>query len=260
MKVKFLGTGAADWSTRDFNSSEFRRFSSAIIDKDLLIDPGPHIFHFAKSNGLENMFDNIKNIIVTHSHPDHFNSNSVYELCSKTGCHIFGEEAALRKLNTELSSEQLAQICFTTIKPFESVAIGDYSVWALQSNHATRDPLEITFNYAIEKDGKKLFWGTDGAWFLCSTWNRIRKYGFDAMVFEATIGDVPGDDRIFSHNSTAMLKIMLETIRKQGCLATNGKAYCTHLAKTLHPNHDTVAEQLKELELVPMYDGEEIEI
>ena len=52
MKLTFLGTGAADWDINQYDAMpEFRRFSSALVNDDLLIDPGPHIFHFCEQNG-----------------------------------------------------------------------------------------------------------------------------------------------------------------------------------------------------------------
>ena len=47
MKLEFLGTGAADYLLeRDCDLAEFRRFSSMMVDGELLFDPGPHIFHY----------------------------------------------------------------------------------------------------------------------------------------------------------------------------------------------------------------------
>ena len=49
MKLTFLGTGAADWNINSYDAMPFfRRNSSALIDGTLLIDPGPHVFHFAE--------------------------------------------------------------------------------------------------------------------------------------------------------------------------------------------------------------------
>ena len=43
MRLTFLGTGAADWKPVPPDCAEPRRFSSAIIDGKLLIDPGPDV-------------------------------------------------------------------------------------------------------------------------------------------------------------------------------------------------------------------------
>ena len=261
MKLIFLGTGAADWTPKYFiEGTEYRRLSSALIDGELLIDPGPFIFHFADSINSKDMFSNLKAIIITHSHPDHISSVTVERLCTETNCTLYGDSASYRKLQKELPKETLEKINFVTISKFDEFETAGFKILALPSNHATSDPEEITLNYSIEKCGKKLFYGPDGAWLLYSVWQRIKSAQFDAMILEATIGDVPGDERIFTHNSTAMLKIMLETIRTQGCIKENGKVYCTHMARTLHQNHKTLIKQLKPLDVTPAFDGMEIEI
>ena len=57
MELLFLGTGAADWNiSKRVEGEFFRRFSSALVDGALLIDPGPHIFDFAEKNGTPELF------------------------------------------------------------------------------------------------------------------------------------------------------------------------------------------------------------
>ena len=49
MKIKFLGTGAADWPIeKPENITEYRRLSSALIDGVLLVDPGPQVLDVLK--------------------------------------------------------------------------------------------------------------------------------------------------------------------------------------------------------------------
>ena len=49
MKLLFLGTGAAGGVTgHPLDDPNIRRCSSTLVDRDLLLDPGPHIFDFAE--------------------------------------------------------------------------------------------------------------------------------------------------------------------------------------------------------------------
>ena len=262
MKLTFLGTGAADWTEKDFiEGREYRRWSSALIDGTLLIDPGPHIYHFAEKCGANDMFRGVKSIIVTHTHKDHFSSATLRRLLSEADFRIYGDAACLTKLKKELTENEFSRLNFTTAEPFESFVTADgYDILSLPSNHGTSDPLEKTRHYIIEKDGKRLFYGPDGAWLFYPAWQRMRGKHFDAMILEATCGYIPGDDRIFSHNSVPMLEIMLQTFRAQGCLDENSKVYCSHMAKTLHPDQTLLERELKPLGIIPAYDGLSIEI
>ena len=70
MKIKFLGTGAADWKREKYQGNMYRRLSSALIDNKLLIDPGPEVPEALNEFGID--AKDIKFVINTHRHPDHF--------------------------------------------------------------------------------------------------------------------------------------------------------------------------------------------
>jgi len=77
MKIKFLGTGAADWNFEKHKDLEgFRRNSSALIDDCLLIDPGadvPNALSVFKKNARA-----VKYIINTHWHGDHIEATAAF--------------------------------------------------------------------------------------------------------------------------------------------------------------------------------------
>lgn len=256
MELHFLGTGAADWNIKEREPGmEWRRFSSTLIDGKLLIDPGPHIFDYAESAGLPHLFDNVTDIIITHSHQDHFNCKNTLRVCSGArNCRVFGDSASLRKLTRELGEN--TTVDFRTVTPGVRFYAGDYSIMPVRSNHGTTDKKEITLNYAIKNGDQQMFYGLDTGWFLYESWVRLRKMRFDCMVFELTIGDIaPGDDRIFGHTSIPMLEIMLQTLRAQGCMKPDCRAVATHLAKTLHTDHASTAAKLAPLGVDLAYDG-----
>ena len=162
MKVTFLGTGAADWDIGAYVPGRFhRRFSSILINDDLLVDPGPHIFHFCETDGTSDLLDGVKNIIVTHSHGDHFNSATVARLCVDKDCTLWADPACMRKLIRELGEETAMKIKFVETKRNRDYEIGGYKVTSLRSNHATEDPDEDTRIYLIEEGGRILFYGCD---------------------------------------------------------------------------------------------------
>ena len=81
MKIKFLGTGAADWAPESLDSNgRHRYFSSALIDDVLLIDPGPHIFESAEKYCID--LSSVKYIINTHPHSDHLHKENLEKLVS----------------------------------------------------------------------------------------------------------------------------------------------------------------------------------
>ena len=262
MKVTFLGTGAADWDINAFVPGQFhRRFSSILINDDLLVDPGPHVFHFVEQSGNPDLLSGIKNIIVTHSHYDHFHAQTVARLCTDRDCTLWADPACRRKLIRELGDEAAAKISFVETRHGCDYEIGGYKVTSLRSNHATDDPLEDTRIYLIEENGRILFYGCDSAWIPTVSWNIIKNRPVNAMVLELTCGETATYDwRIFEHNTPEMLDIMLTMFRKYNLFAPDVRYYVSHLARTLHTDHEGLVEYLKPRGVLPAYDGFSFEV
>ena len=261
MKLLCLGTGAADWTDKDrVPGPAWRNFTSTLMDGTLLVDPGPHIFRFAAEHGMPDLFDNVTDVLVTHSHGDHFSPTVVKTLWEKKPRRLIGGFGCMQCL-TEYDPFFAAKVDFTELKPFEGTAAAGFDIFTLPANHSTAVPGEIPFHYILQKDGKSLYYGLDGAWMLRESWNAFRKWAhFDAMILDATVGDGEGDLRIFEHNNLRMVEEMVSTFRKLGTLKPDGKVYVDHMAKTLHTDHETLVKRLAPSGITPCFDGMDIEV
>lgn len=262
MNLTFLGTGAADWDINAYSpNAPFRRFSGTLVNDDLIIDPGPHIFHFAEHNGTPEMFDNVKNIIVTHSHADHFNAETVKRLCLGKDCTLWGDYACRKKLIAALGVNEAMKIRFVETALRVTYDIGGYEITVMRANHVTEYPEEAARMYLIKQGGRTLWWTGDSAWVPTESWNIIRDQAVNTVVLELTCGETAPDDwRIFEHNTLDMLVLMLKMFRKYDRFAPDVKFYVTHMARTLHTDHETLKETLAPLGVTPAYDGLSIEI
>lgn len=224
MKIKFLGTGAADWKLEKHKDMDgFRRNSSALIDSCLLIDPGPNVLDAIETFGIDQ--NEIKYIINTHRHSDHYNENTV----------------------ASLDGAEFVDLCAGEVKQ-----IGKYTVEALAANHAT---VQAAVHFIISDGEKNLFYGLDGAWLLYDEVAAIKKCGIDLAVLDATIGNVVGDYRVFEHNSLEMILLMKASLEKYV------KKFCiSHMARTLHTSHAELVEYMKQYGVDVAYDGCEIEV
>lgn len=81
MELNFLGTSAADYSDKLKNEyrncfdKNFRRSSSINIGKSILVDCGPHTIDSLNILGYK--LEDIENILITHTHSDHFNYQNI---------------------------------------------------------------------------------------------------------------------------------------------------------------------------------------
>lgn len=227
MKLHFLGTGAADWDIQNPRSDiNYRRYSSLLIDGKLLVDPGPCIYEFASTFGYDSLFDDVSCVINTHRHYDHYNEDTLARL----GLPLL-----------EIADNAYADT-------------GDYRITAYPANHATAESPQ---HFVIESktDGKKIFYGCDGAWLLYPVWTALKMQHFDAMILDCTIGDKAGDYRIFEHNSIPMVEIMCQTLAPY-----SERFYVSHMARTLHTDHETLRRRLAPSGIIPAYDNMEVEI
>lgn len=254
MHITFLGTGAADWRKDD---PGFRAFTSTRIDDSLLIDGT-----MAVSERILKDAADIKDVLYTHNHRDHFDIELLKRL-APVRAHIHSSWAH------KVQAEGVEVIPFECNEVF---TVGEYEVRALPSNHLTEDWNDQTVHYVISKGGKSLFYATDGAWITTREWHGLLNYELDAAIFDATIGDpYPGDFRIFEHNSLDMVRLMLKTMRApmaagnpatryiHRVLKPEAPVFITHLARTLHPPQEELAKSL-EGEFIVAYDGFEADI
>ncbi|NLE13797.1 MAG: MBL fold metallo-hydrolase [Clostridiales bacterium] len=221
MKLRFLGTGAADWGdVTGHTDRDHRRLSSAAVDDILLIDPGPCVREFARTFGYD--LHQIKYVINTHPHGDHFNADTL---------------DYLKSLGAEYIDCAAGNV----------YEIGGYTVTALPGNHGTATRVQ---HFVIDDGGTKLFYALDAAWLLYEEFQYIRKNRIALAVFDGTIGEAEGDYRIFEHNNLRMVREMKLTLAPY-----IERFYISHLARTLHPSHDEVAASLEKDGIGAAYDG-----
>ncbi len=249
MKLEFLGTGAADYNfSQDKELKEYRLYSSALIDDTLLIDPGPHIFQYIEQSNQPHLLDKLDYVIITHSHADHLNANSVRQILQIRPNTIFAGNAACKQIFFEADLlKNFQELMYMKEKKF-----GEFAVTPLPANHCLGENAML---FSITKHKKKLFYGTDTSWLPNQTWNYICQKEYDLFVYELTLGNVMLDRRIFEHTSLQMLELMLPVFRNRKVIATGGDVIVTHMAKMVHPDQKTLSAQLSPLNVKPAYDG-----
>ena len=226
MKLLFLGTGAADWITPTaMAETSRRRCSSALIDDTILIDPGPHVLEALKSFGKDK--NQIKYIINTHMHSDHYNKDVVNEFLS-LGATVVDVPTGKVK------------------------SVAGYKIRSFRGNHFTS---KKTKHFIIQKDASTLFYGLDGAWLLDKEVAAIKKYKPNLAVLDCTIGNKIGDYRIFEHNNIAMVKEIKSSLN-----SFVDRFIISHMARTLHASHKELVNQMKEFNIDVAFDGLEVEI
>lgn len=249
MDVRFMGTGAADFSPlletayKDVLDRNARRSSSVLIDGTVLIDCGPHTLDSFRIQGVD--MRRVTTLLITHFHDDHFVRASVEALAAQ--CREPPD--IWYRADADLAPVEHANL--HPVLPGEAFTAGGYLIRPLAANH-TAFPL----HYDIEDtDGTRLFYGCDGAWVLYDTFYAMRDRRYDAMILDATVGDYAGDYRMGEHNSIPMLRLMAESFRNTAVIADGGRIYLSHIARTLHEPHEKLEMAAQKDGFIAAYDG-----
>ena len=258
MQIRFMGTGAADFSPllqteyKDQLDHNARRSSSILINETYLVDCGPHV---ADSFRIQNRdAAKVTDLLVTHFHGDHYKPEVIAQVAAAK--KAAGQEEPLRIWHrADARPEPIANCEFHPMEVGQTYAIGNLQVKALASNH---DKWPV--HYDIEEDGKKLFYGCDGSWLLMATFYAMRQRSYDCMILDATVGDYNGDFRLGEHNSIPMIRLMEASFRTQNVIAEDGKFVLSHLARTLHKPHEETAELLGKEGYIVAFDGMDLTV
>ena len=260
LKMRFLGTGAADWNGRD-ERGELRRLSSVLLDSKVLIDFTPTDEDMIPAGVKPEV------IFYTHSHGDHYNPKAALKLGIKSvflgATWVERAKADFEKAAKETGGK-VPEI--TPLSLGDKVTVHGMTLTALPANHATGDLKEQTLIYLIEKQQVRVLYATDTGGIPAIA---ARLVGIDphangkaitGLVMEATMG-VDGDEdfRIFTHSSVGtVLRTTHMLLDKGRYTPKEGQpVYLTHMARTLH---GTQAELDKTLPkpLKAAYDGLEV--
>jgi len=261
MIVTFLGTSAANAfpeafckcrncaQARMLGGPSSRKRSAALINDDLLIDLGPDIMAASHMHGCS--LDKVQYCLQTHPHADHLDLSHL--LSRSPGYGVVGApvlnfyasretlERAAVTFERDLAdysllspeAEALLNVKIHQIQPLESFTVGPYFVMAFPANHA---PGMGAMLYAIETEGRSVFYGTDTATLFEQSWQAFRqhKMRFDVVILDHTYGpDQPGSD----HLSANQFIEHANRMRAEGVLGPHSRVFATHIAHEGNPAH-----------------------
>ena len=255
VKIRFLGTCACDFSPKLENEFKYcfdkdaRRSSSMLINDNILVDCGIHTLESLDIAKIP--YEQITDILITHTHDDHFLPQNIEEIAKNRHVHLrlwVREDANIPEFkNVEIIKMKL-------ITKYEKHGI---TVTGVPANHDQRTAPQ---HLLIEFGDKKIYYATDGAWIMCDALRYIRGANLALMVIDATIGDCEGDYRVGEHNSIPMIRHMLPSLKTNSIINENTKVYLSHIAPSLHKPHDETVEIARAFGADVAYDGLSTEI
>ena len=278
MKIKFLGTGAAEGVPAEFcnceycqnirkiGESEFRTRSQVVIDGILSVDFPPDAYmHFLKyGTGTAD----IEYLLVTHSHMDHFYAHDFilrgYKYASlQTGNLAVYGNAEVGKVFCECTAREMkpevAQyINFTQIKPYTVFNAGEYRVIAIPAVHSKEEDCLL---YYIERDGKGYLHLYDTGNVTDEAIEFLKVNGAKAGVvaFDCTFAERNGG-LISRHMGICDNMQIKQKLIEAGVAGNDTKYLITHFSHNANPLRENLKALEEQYGVIAAYDGLEIEI
>jgi phosphoribosyl 1,2-cyclic phosphodiesterase len=259
MIITFLGTGAANAYPEAFCHCEnceraralggpsLRKRSAVLINDDLLIDLGPDIMTASNIHGRP--LTRVHTCLQTHAHADHLDTSHFLSRSPGFGVigaprlHFYASPGTVRSVARCLERDcapfsfldpqvgERLNLQVHQIEPFQPFTIGRYRVTPFPANH---DPDVEPLLYAVEADGRSIFYGTDTATLLEETWKDFHQHQlcFDVVILDHTYGpDEPGSDHLSAHQ----LIEHAARLREEGLLTDGARVFATHIAHEGNP-------------------------
>ena len=265
MIITFLGTSAANAypeafcgcanceRARTLGGPSLRKRSALLINDDLLIDLGPDILtsSFIHSRPLTR----VRHCLQTHAHADHLDPSHLFSRSPEFGVvgaprlHFYASPATVRRTAQLLAEEcqpdslldpEVGERLNLEIHQIEAglcFIAGRYRVTAFAANH---DPSVEPLLYAVEGDGRSVFYGVDTAALPEETWKGFHRHGlqFDLVVLDHTYGpDEPGSDHLCARDVIEHVA----RLREEGLLRGDARVFATHIAHQGNPVHPELA-------------------
>lgn len=251
ISLRFFGTGGLG-SIRVKNkfSKEYRRFSTLLIDEKIIIDPSEDIFEFLESFMLGGMLDSVCDVFITHSHLDHFSLTAIEKLASAKKIRVYASSA----MKDEILG--LCNVDYVELSPFAMQRIDKYTVLPLPANHRTDIPFEVTLNYLVECEGKRLFYGLDGAFINAAAMEVLKEVTLDAVILDCALGNEPYSDKSVNHNNLDMVRTIYDILMSSGTANDNTKFILSHIPTAKKRFiHDELCEAVADSPIKVAYDG-----
>ncbi len=277
MKLTYLGTAAAEgWpavfcnceyckKAKDRGGKNIRTRSQAIINNELLLDFPADTYSHALKNGLD--LSAVKFCFVTHSHIDHFmptdlffrNDHVYAHNLSEPAMTLYGNEAVMKRFDYYISrredeSKDLG-VSTVTLKPFDTVTAGDYTVTALPANHAEGEDALV---YLIRHDGKTLLYLHDTGIPSEDFFDFLEKNKVvcDLISFDCTYVALPSGGGHLGMDSCLLLRDRFEKI---GVSTPDTVCVINHFSHNGMLIHDELEPEAASMMFLTAYDGMTVE-
>lgn len=249
MRIRLLGTGHAPFLKKKSSSKDSRRQGGVIIDEVILLDAPCDIFDVADELGFSDMFDNVRDVFISHSHSGHFSADALFRLAKYKKIRVFATDSVLSLIPENEKIEKVELI------PYISIMLGDYRITPLPANHETETESEVCLNFLISRD-KTLFYALDGGFINSGAFKLLKETKLDCAILDCALELSEATSASISHNNFDMIKIIRSMLLSSSVATPSTRFVLSHIPFSKKRSvHTELSEAASEFGITVGYDG-----
>lgn len=273
MKIQYLGTAAAEGipalfcqcdlctKARKLRGKNLRGRSGMILDDSLMIDFPPDMLMYVFNLNID--LAKISDILITHTHSDHFHSAQLMMRLPGCFCHIkegsptvtvHGNIQTGKVLEAAQDYEFGKKIDFVKFHPitkFSTFSIGSFEITPLPARHK---PDEDAYIYLIKKHGKVLLYANDTGIFYDEVFAYFaqEQVHINFISFDCTNGKGCEGRSHMGMPDNAKVK---ERLLLQGTIDESTVCFVTHFSHNILQTHEDLEKEAQKYGFEVAYDG-----
>jgi len=235
-----------------------RKRSSILIDRELLIDIPPDLYWSSVSHSVK--LASLRSLLVTHSHSDHFYPQILeYRGPSFSFIHLpmlalFGDRAIMSLVGSAFAVGK-ARLRLRPVSPYRQYRAAGHWIVPIPANHKTDIRGETALNYIIERGRRTILYASDTGLYCNEVLDYLRKWRFDAIIIECTMGHSPHYTHHMNYESVLAFHQWAKGVIKEG-----GRFITTHFAHDGCGTYPEVSAILRPHGIAVAYDGLRVRI
>lgn len=278
MKIQFLGTGAAEGvpavfcncetckNIRNLGIGEYRTRAQVLIDGCLSVDFPPDAYAHSLKFGVE--FTNLKYILATHSHMDHFYAHDFilrgykYASLAEKKLEIYGNSEVKNVFDEctarEMKPEVAPNVCVNVIESYKVFFVGDYKVITVPANHSKTEDALLFY---IERGGKGYLHLYDTGRISDKAFDFLAQNGAkaDLVCYDCTFLEHTGGD-FARHMGIKDNMLMMQKLVERGIIDGKTLSVVSHFSHNANPTRSHLKQIEEQYNVTAAYDGYSVEI
>ena len=273
MRLTYYGTGAAEAipalycsckiceNARTEGGREIRSRHLTTVDGDIQFDLSPDFFYHITVLGMEPR--NIRHLVVTHAHSDHFAPDPLnlrrtpFALTEVLPLHLICNETVARQAEAAMEKGYSgSSVDLTSIKPYTPIQLDDETtITALPAHHAPE--AGGGYIYLLERKGKRLLYAHDTGIPKDEVFDCLAGQALDAVSLDCTGAYLGAGEH---HMHIPGCETVVRRLQESGALKKDAKVILSHFSHGGGATQAGLEMEARKRGWIAAYDGLAIEI